>query len=255
MLPSAYAIARRGLCFSSGLFKGHSKWQNIKATKGKNDMLRSKAITTLLTKVKAAVAHGGYDTKLNRELAALEQEFRSKGLPLDTFKNFLTKMKEKPEVDVQFNVIGPSGTFFIIEAETDSKRALENTMRKYFNKVGGFRFASEASAVLSWFEQKGVLSVKRKMEEIGIELDCEDVSLVEDEGRVFELVCDPGKLAKVEKALTSKGLIVESAELQFRPLHPIKVESEDAAKIEKLYEYLQEDESIRQIFDNIVPAS
>ncbi|KAK6018786.1 DNA-binding regulatory protein, YebC/PmpR family [Ostertagia ostertagi] len=247
MLPSAYAIARRGLCFSSGLFKGHSKWQNIKATKGKNDMLRSKAITVLLTKVRSAVSRGGFDPKLNRELAGLEQEFRAKGLPLDTLKNFLIKMKERPEIEVQFNVIGPSGTFFIIEAETDNKKTLENTMRKYFNKVGGFRFASEASAVLSWFEQKG-------MEEIGIELDCEDVSLVEDEDRVYELVCEPRKLTKVEKALTDKGLIVESAELQFRPLHPVHVESEDATKIEKLYDFLQEDESIRQIFDNIVPG-
>ncbi|PIO55543.1 hypothetical protein TELCIR_23069 [Teladorsagia circumcincta] len=94
-----------------------------------------------------------------------------------------------------------------------------------------------------------------QMEEIGIELDCEDVSLVEDEDRVYELVCEPRSLAKVEKALTSKGFTVESAELQFRPLHPVQVESEDAAKIEKLYDLLQEDESIRQIFDNIVPGA
>lgn len=43
--------------------------------------------------------------------------------------------KEKPEVEVTFNVIGPSGTFFIIEAETDNRNVLENTLRKYFNKV------------------------------------------------------------------------------------------------------------------------
>ncbi|VDO22966.1 unnamed protein product [Haemonchus placei] len=264
MLPSVCTIARRGICFSRGLLKGHSKWQNIKETKGKNDMLRSKAITALLTKVRSAVQRGGFDTKLNRELAGLEQEFRAKGLPLDTFKKFLVKMKERPEVEVQLNVIGPSGTFFIIEAETDNKKVLENTMRKYFNKVGGFRFASEASAVQSWFEQKGVLSVSEKakgesvpmeqMEEIGIELDCEDVSLVEDEHRLYELVCEPGRLTKVETALTEKGFVVESAELQYRPLHPIHIESEDAAKVGKLYEFLQEDESIRQIYDNIVPS-
>ncbi|WKX99577.1 hypothetical protein Q1695_014450 [Nippostrongylus brasiliensis] len=246
-------VARRGLFATGGLFKGHSKWQNIKATKGKNDMLRSQAITTMLKKVKSAASRGGFDLKLNRELAALEQEFRAKGLPLDTFKNFLVKMKEKPEVDVTLNVIGPSGTFFVIEAETDNK------------KVGGFRFASDAAAVQSWFVQKGVVNLKpttkegklslEKAEEIGIELDCEDVSLVADDEVVFELVCAPEKVSKVENALVSKGLTVESAEVQFRPLHPIEIEAEDAVKVEKLYELLQEDESIRQIFDNIRPSS
>ncbi|WKX99576.1 hypothetical protein Q1695_014450 [Nippostrongylus brasiliensis] len=265
MLPSTCMVARRGLFATGGLFKGHSKWQNIKATKGKNDMLRSQAITTMLKKVKSAASRGGFDLKLNRELAALEQEFRAKGLPLDTFKNFLVKMKEKPEVDVTLNVIGPSGTFFVIEAETDNKKVLENTMRKYFNKVGGFRFASDAAAVQSWFVQKGVVNLKpttkegklslEKAEEIGIELDCEDVSLVADDEVVFELVCAPEKVSKVENALVSKGLTVESAEVQFRPLHPIEIEAEDAVKVEKLYELLQEDESIRQIFDNIRPSS
>lgn len=228
-------------------------------------MLKSQAINTLLKKVRSAVAKGGYDIKLNRELAGLEQECRSKGLPLDTFKNFLVKLKEKPEVEVTFNVIGPSGTFFIIEAETDNRNVLENTLRKYFNKVGGFRFASEASAVQSWFEPKGVVNVKEitetgqvsmeRIEEIGIELDCEDVSLIDDEHGMYELVCESRRLSKVENALIEKGLTVESAEIQFRPLHPVRIEAEDAEKVEKLYDFLQEDQSIRQIFDNIEPAS
>ncbi|RCN31577.1 hypothetical protein ANCCAN_22638 [Ancylostoma caninum] len=93
------------------------------------------------------------------------------------------------------------------------------------------------------------------MEEIGIELDCEDVVLVEDGDRMFELLCQPGKLSEVESSLTNKGFAVEAAELQFRPLHPVRIEGDDASKVEKLYELLQEDESIRQIFDNIQPGA
>ncbi|KAL6727380.1 hypothetical protein Aduo_009260 [Ancylostoma duodenale] len=265
MLPSSCSIVRRGFSLSSSLLKGHSKWQNIKATKGKNDMMKSQAMNVLLKKAKAATLRGGFDLKLNRELGALEQDCRSQGLSLDTFRNFLAKLKDRPEVEYTFNVIGPSGSFFIVEAETDNKKAFENTMRKYFNKVGGFRFATEASAVQSWFEQKGVVTVKadlkgkpvplEQMEEIGIELDCEDVVLVEDGDRMFELLCQPGKLTEVESSLTSKGFAVEAAELQFRPLHPVRIEGDDASKVEKLYELLQEDESIRQIFDNIQPGA
>ncbi|VDM59397.1 unnamed protein product [Angiostrongylus costaricensis] len=273
MGPSYFLIGRRGIFLSSGLLKGHSKWQNIKEIKGKNDLLKSRAMSILLKKVKPVVSRGGFDPKLNKELAGLEQDFRSQGLPLDTFRNFLVKLKarnaqnirEKPEYEVVFNVIGPSGTFFIVEAETESRKMMENTMRKYFNKVGGFRFASDPSAVQSWFQQKGIVNVKEvvegrpvpleKMEEIGIELDCEDVSLVESDGRTFELVCESENLSRVESALADRGFSIESAEVQFRPTHPVRVNGEDAAKIGKFYDLLQEDESIRQIYDNIEPGS
>lgn len=43
------------------------------------------------------------------------------------------------------------------------------------------------------------------MEEIGIELDCEDVVLVEEGDPMFELLCQPGKLSEVENSLTNKG--------------------------------------------------
>uniref|UniRef100_A0A158P9H0 Transcriptional regulatory protein n=1 Tax=Angiostrongylus cantonensis TaxID=6313 RepID=A0A158P9H0_ANGCA len=236
MVSSCFLIGRRSIFLSSELLKGHSKWQNIKEIKGKNDLLKSRALSILLKKVKSAVSRGGFDPKLNKELGGLEQDFRSQGLPLDTFRNFLVKLKasvtpgrnfllqknfdflkEKPEHEVVFNVIGPSGTFFIVEAETESRKMMENTMRKYFNKVGGFRFASDPSAVQSWFQQKGIVNVKElaqgrpvpieKMEEIGIELDCEDVSLVESDGRTFELVCESENLSKVESALADRGFV------------------------------------------------
>ncbi|KJH48809.1 DNA-binding regulatory protein, YebC/PmpR family [Dictyocaulus viviparus] len=261
------SISRRGIYVSSQFFKGHSKWQNIKETKGKNDALRSKAINLMLNKVRAAVIRGGFDPKVNQDLADLEQKFKSKNLPLEVLRNFLTKLKERPEYEVVFNVVGPSGTFFIVEAVTDNKKVLEYTMRKYFNKVGGFRFATSDSAVQSWFNRKGVVNVKTvsqqrpvsleeaRIEEIGIELDCEDVALVENDERMYQLICESQKLATVECALSDRGFSVESAEIEFRPTHPVRVEGEDLAKIGKFYEFLQEDDSIRQIYDNIEPET
>uniref|UniRef100_A0A1I7XSZ6 YebC/PmpR family DNA-binding transcriptional regulator n=1 Tax=Heterorhabditis bacteriophora TaxID=37862 RepID=A0A1I7XSZ6_HETBA len=175
-------------------------------------------------------------------------------------------------------MIGPSGTFFIVQTETDNKKAIENTLRKYMNKVGGFRLASDSSAVRSWFREKGVLTVAtqrqgtevklEQIEEAGIELDCEEVSLVEENGNKFELVCDPSKVATVEGELVKLGFvifiivkflalnslfrfIVESSEVHFRALHFVTVQGEEMLRIEKLYELLQDDESIRQIYDNI----
>ncbi|ETN76330.1 hypothetical protein NECAME_03493 [Necator americanus] len=128
--------------------------------------------------------------------------------------------------------------------------------------VGGFRLAAETSAVQSWFQRKGVVTVKAElkgkevhldqMEEIGIELDCEDVTLVVDKNPLFELLCEPGKLSDVESTLSSKGFVVESAEIQFRPRHPIHIAAEDASKVGKLYELLQEAEIFHEFH---IPSS
>lgn len=49
-----------------------------------------------------------------------------------------------------------------------------------------------------------------QIEEIGIELDCENVSLIDDEDGMYELVCESRRLSKVENALIEKGLVLES---------------------------------------------
>lgn len=83
---------RRELHISSTLLKGHSKWQNIKATKSKNDDLRSKRINEYLKKIKNAVKDG-FDTKFNKRLADLERDYLKESLPMETFKNTLKRLK------------------------------------------------------------------------------------------------------------------------------------------------------------------
>jgi translational activator of cytochrome c oxidase 1 len=83
----------RLLSLSIPLSKGHSKWQNIKDIKGRNDSIRARSITFLLAKAKTAIKQGGFDVKTNLSLSKIQQEFREKGLPLDSFNKFLIKMK------------------------------------------------------------------------------------------------------------------------------------------------------------------
>ncbi|CAJ0941664.1 unnamed protein product, partial [Mesorhabditis belari] len=257
----------RSISLSHTDLKGHSHWQNIRSTKEKFDGMRSKAINLLLKKMKVAVKNG-YDSKINKELASVESEFLKQGLGMETYTRTLKRLKEKPEVPIDLAVIGPSGTFFVVHMEASSKSTAESTLKKYINKTGGgFRMAPDLSAVQAWFDQKGVLSVSEKdrnnktlsleqMEDLGIELDCEEVSaFMEDGERKFELLCNPLSVNKIEALLNEKMLVVESGEVEFRAMHPINVESEDKEKIEKFFKLLEEEDMVINIYDNIDPAS
>lgn len=81
------------LSTSAVLLKGHSKWQNIKETKGKNDAARSAKISFLLRKVRTAVKHGGFDPKFNKALSNLVQDYRALNLPMDTLNRYLQRIK------------------------------------------------------------------------------------------------------------------------------------------------------------------
>jgi hypothetical protein len=87
-------VQYRYLSVTPLLTKGHSKWQNIKATKGKNDAEKAKKMAMFMERLKKVIkAPGGFDMKLNRELEKLQLEYRKQSLPIDTFNNRLAKLK------------------------------------------------------------------------------------------------------------------------------------------------------------------
>ncbi|KAK0420874.1 hypothetical protein QR680_014939 [Steinernema hermaphroditum] len=232
------ASGRLAIHVSAVCPKGHSKWQNIKATKGKNDMLKSRQTNYLVRKVKSVVKKGGFDLKLNKDLAAVQLEFKQQGLSLDAFNNALKRLK--PEQTIYYDIIGPAASLFVVETETDSKNRMTNTIQKYLNKIGSFRIAQDS--IKNRFEEKGVITtdVKLKdkeltleqMEEIAIELDCEEVTKVDDEeGAKFELVCDPGSLSKLESKLSSQWFTVEDAQIELRAFHPIPLSEADSREV------------------------
>uniref|UniRef100_A0A7E4ZT02 Transcriptional regulatory protein n=1 Tax=Panagrellus redivivus TaxID=6233 RepID=A0A7E4ZT02_PANRE len=256
----AAPLSRRQLSLSAELLKGHSKWQNIKATKGKNDLLKSQKTNLLLRRVKTAVSTGGYDLKLNRKLADLQLEFKSLGLSLDTFNNYLVKLKNKPDLTFHYDLIGPSGSFFIIEAEGENKSKIQSQIAKSIKKIGGFRFA--ADSLQNRFEAKGIVHISAKtadgktlkvedVEELAIELDCEEVTALNDDGEKLEFTTEPNNVSKLESELAAKGYTIELAETQLIPLHAITVSEAESTLVEKFYEALQDVEEVKQIFDNI----
>ncbi|KAI6240064.1 hypothetical protein M3Y99_00490800 [Aphelenchoides fujianensis] len=253
--------AARCLSVSPALAKGHSKWQNIKDTKGKMDVLRSKKISFILNRVRQAVKQaGGFDMKLNRNLAALQQEFRANSLPLDTFNNFLVKLKEKPDQIVFYDLIGPSGTFVIIEAETDNVNRTKGAIQKHMSKLGGFRFGNdlrkrfeEKVFVTISDQQEGTKVDAQQLEEVAIEFDCEELKTVhEEDGTKFELQFGPDALANIEENFKSKGFAVEGVESRLIAHHHVAISDQESEVIDKFYSLLDEIEEVKNIYDNRV---
>ena len=58
-------------------------------------------------------------------------------------------------------------------------------------------------------------------------------------------------MGSLQNALTNHGCTVNDAAVEFRPLYPINLSSEENDLVTQFYEKLNEDETIEKVYDNL----
>ncbi|HET6827779.1 MAG TPA: YebC/PmpR family DNA-binding transcriptional regulator, partial [Ramlibacter sp.] len=87
-----------------------------------------------------------------------------------------------------------------------------------------------------------------KVMEVALEAGAEDVVTGEDGS--IEVITGPGELEAVKNALDAAGLKPEVAEVTMRPENTIELEGEDAAKMQKLLDALEDLDDVQDVFHN-----
>uniref|UniRef100_A0A0R3S290 Translational activator of cytochrome c oxidase 1 n=1 Tax=Elaeophora elaphi TaxID=1147741 RepID=A0A0R3S290_9BILA len=254
-------LRARRLWVSSHFMKGHSKWDNIKDTKLAAARNKTKAAEQLMAKMKRVVRAGGPDLKFNKDLMQLQLEYRNANFSDDTFQRALKNVQLQPIKTSKLTVLGPSGSIFIIESEGLSQKKLLEFLTASLNMVGdGFQLSKNDYS--RTFEDKGVIVVSAvraneklsldEMEEICIELNCDDVNEFEEDGSTFyELICVRNKLAQLLSIIEKQGFNVKSSSLELRAINPVEIEKHEIGKIIQFYQTLRENEDITQVYANI----
>lgn len=119
------------------------------------------------------------------------------------------------------------------------------------------RFDEKLVAVVNSLGEGGKELKLADVEEIGIELDCEEVEEVndvdsEEPGLRFELTFNLQNLQKLEDDLKAKGLEVETVEKRLIPQHRVLLAAGDDALVEKFYAaMMNEVPEVKNVFNNI----
>ncbi|VDM11125.1 unnamed protein product [Wuchereria bancrofti] len=255
----------RRLWISPHFMKGHSKWDNIKDTKLAAMVNKTKTAEQLMAKMKRIVRTGGPDLKFNKDLVQLQLEYRNANFPDETFQRALKNVQLQPVKTAKITLLGPSGSVFIIESEGLSQKKLLEFLTTSVYKIGdGFQLSKNDYS--RTFEDKGVIIVSAikanktlsldEIEEICIELDCDDVNKFEEDGATFyELVCVRNKFAQLLAIVEKKGFSVKCSALELRAINPVEIDKHETEKIIQFYQMLRENESITQVYANIKPNS
>ena len=233
---------------------GHSKWANIKHKKAAADAKRGKVFTKMSKLITVAAQQGGGDPDMNPSLRMAIQKAKGVGVPNDNIDRAIKKgtgeLKGDRLEEVVYEGYGPDGVAFLITCLTDNTNRSLTNIRTILTKNGG---SLGSSGCVAWmFERKGVIEASpkgRDREELELELieaGAEDLQWEED---VVTVVCSPEAFEQCEKVFHSEN--VQKSDLSLLPQEEKLIEDvQNAEKILKLVELLEDDDDVDEVFTN-----
>jgi YebC/PmpR family DNA-binding regulatory protein len=234
---------------------GHSKWSTIKRKKGAADAKRGKIFTKLIKEITIAARQGGGDPSVNPRLRLAVDNAKASNMPADNIDRAIKKATGELEGvtyhELTYEGYGPGGVAILVEVATDNKNRSVAEVRHLFGKYSGSM--GESGSVAWMFDKKGIITlpVQKKTEddimEIVLEAGAEDF---QSEEGYFEVQTDLEKFEPVRKALVSAGLSVENASLQWIAKNTINVSTEDAEKVMKLIEAMEDSDDVQNVYSN-----
>ncbi len=229
---------------------GHSKWATTKRQKAVVDAKRGALFTKIGNQI-AIAARGGIDPAMNPSLAMVLEKARLANMPKANIERAIARVADKSAaalIEEVYEAYGPAGVGIIIEIATDNKNRTMPEVRHTLDKNGG-RMADPGS-VMFQFTRKGVIEISEKGEDalmMALEAGAEDATEEEDGITIYTVASD---LMKVRAALIEAGLTITSAELQYVPNNTVPVEGEDAEKLEKILDAIDDLDDVVAVHTN-----
>lgn len=233
---------------------GHSKFKNIMHRKGAQDKKRSSLFSKLSREITVAAKMGLPDPDMNARLRSAVIAARKEGMPKDNIDRAINKSQggdgENYE-EVRYEGFGPGGVALIIETLTDNRNRTATNVRTAVSKNGGNLGAG--GSVSHGFDRLGLITYPAsagdadKVFEAALEAGAEDVSSTEDGHEIWVAI---EALHEVTKALEPVLGEASGAKLAWRPQTMVTVGEEDAAKLLKMIDTLDDDDDVQTVWGN-----
>ena len=234
---------------------GHSKWANIQHRKGRQDEKRGRIWTRLIREIIVAARQGGGDLNANPRLRLAVDKAKAANMPADNIKRNIDKATGNLEgvsyEEIRYEGYGLGGAAIIVDTMTDNRVRTVAEVRHIFSKYGG-NMGTEGSVAFQ-FKHCGQLffapgTDEEKVMNVALEAGAEDV-ITDDEGAI-EVLTPPAEFEAVKNALEAAGLTPEVAEVTMRPENTIDLAGDDAAKMQKLLDMLEDLDDVQDVFHN-----
>lgn len=239
---------------------GHSKWAQIRRSKGVNDARRGQLFTRLGRELVVAVREGGSgDPNANFRLRMAVQRARDANMPMDNIERTIKRAVSGSEgsnlEEITYEGYGPGGTAIVVQTLTDNRNRTVAEVRNAFNRNGGNM--GENGCVDWLFEAKGIIEVELEghdPDELSLEildLGADDVEPVHPDDQVLTVYTAPSDVEKVRQALEKNKYKVFKSESTLLPQTKIELAEEKVAhQAIRLIEKLEDLDDVQNVYTN-----
>ncbi|MFC5523459.1 YebC/PmpR family DNA-binding transcriptional regulator [Polaromonas jejuensis] len=234
---------------------GHSKWANIQHRKGRQDEKRQRVWTRVMREIMVAARMGGGDLGTNPRLRLAVDKAKAANMPAENVKYGIAKATGSLEgvhyEEIRYEGYGFGGAAILVDCMTDNKVRTVAEVRHAFAKHGG-HMGTEGSVAFQ-FKHCGQLifapgTSEDKVMEAALEAGADDV-ITHDDGAI-EVLTPYTQFETVKKALEAAGLKAEVAEVTMRADNMIELTGEDAQKMQRLLDVLEDLDDTQEVFHN-----
>jgi len=234
---------------------GHSKWANIQHRKGRQDEKRGKIWTRIIREITVAARAGGGDLGTNPRLRLAVDRAKAANMPADRVKYNIDKATGSVEgityEEIRYEGYGIGGAAIIVDTMTDNRVRTVAEVRHAFAKFGG-NMGTEGSVAFQFKHCGQIIFApgisEDKVMEVALESGAEDV-ITDDDGAI-EVITAVADFEAVKNALEAVGLTPDDAQVTMRAENPIEVTGDDAARMQKLLDALEDLDDVQEVYHN-----
>jgi YebC/PmpR family DNA-binding regulatory protein len=209
----------------------------------------------VIREIMVAARLGGGDVSANPRLRLAVEKAKAVNLPVDTVKRNIDKATGNLEgvnyEEIRYEGYGIGGAAIIVDCMTDNRVRTVAEVRHAFSKYGGNM--GTAGSVAFQFKHCGQFvfapgTSEDKVMEVALDAGAEDV--VTDDDGAIEVLTAPADFEAVKTALEAAGLKPEVAEVTWRAENPIEIAGEDAIRMQKLLDVIEDLDDVQDVFHN-----
>ena len=236
---------------------GHSKWANIQHRKGKQDAKRGKTFTRLIKEIAVAAKLGGGDPTGNPRLRLAMEKAYDQNMPKDNVERAIKRGAGELDgvdyVELRYEGYGINGAAVIVDCLTDNKTRTVADVRHAFTKHGG-NLGTDGS-VSFLFKHCGQMvfapgTDENALMEVALDAGAEDI-IGSDDGSI-EVITAPNDFVDVKQRLEAAGFKPEVAEVTMKPTVETEFSGDDATKMQKLLDALENLDDVQDVYTNAV---
>jgi YebC/PmpR family DNA-binding regulatory protein len=236
---------------------GHSKWANIKHKKAATDAKRGKVWTRLIKEITVAARMGGDDINTNPRLRLSVDKAADANMPKENVTRAIQRgaglLEGANYEEVRYEGYGIGGAAIIVDCMTDNRVRTVAEVRNAFNKNGG-NMGNEGS-VAFMFTHCGQMYFapgpnEDALMEAALEAGADDVTTDEEGG--IEVLTPPHDLSAIKDALAKAGFKSEMAEVTMKPQTETMICGDDAVKMQKLIDALENLDDVQEVYTNVI---